>query len=114
MPDTSTDLTTSRGLAERLDEVQVVDCREPYEWVAGHIDGSIFLPLNAILAGSISELDPAKTTVVVCRSGNRSELASLMLQARGFTSHNLEGGLEEWASEGRPLVSDGGEPGRVV
>lgn len=114
MPDTSTDLTTSHGLAERLDEVQVVDCREPYEWVAGHIEGSIFLPLNTILAGSIGELDAEKTTVVVCRSGSRSELASLMLQARGFTSHNLVGGLEEWAAEGRPLVSDAGEPGRVV
>jgi rhodanese-related sulfurtransferase len=68
----TTELTTSAGLAARLDEVQVVDCREPYEWTAGHIDGSIFLPLNAILAGSTGELDDSKTTVVVCRSGNRS------------------------------------------
>jgi rhodanese-related sulfurtransferase len=110
----TTDLTTSAGLAERLDEVQVVDCREPYEWVAGHIDGSIFLPLNAILAGSTGELDPGKTTVVVCRSGNRSELGRLMLEARGFEAHNLAGGLEEWQGEGRSLVADDGGPGRVV
>ena len=114
MSDTTTDLTTSQGLAEHIDEVQIIDCREPYEWVAGHIDGSIHLPLNAILAGSVGSLDESKTTVVVCRSGSRSELARLMLQARGFEAYNLERGLEEWEAEGRPLASDGGGPGRVA
>ncbi|HEX6332075.1 MAG TPA: rhodanese-like domain-containing protein [Actinomycetota bacterium] len=114
MSETATDLTTSAGLAERLDEVQVVDCREPYEWVAGRIEGSVHLPLNTILAGATGELEPDKTTVVVCRSGNRSELATLMLQARGFDAHNLRGGLEEWEAEGRPLTTPGGSPGRVV
>lgn len=114
MGDVTTDLTTSSGLAGRLDEVQVVDCREPYEWVAGHIAGSVHLPLNSILAGAIDPLDPAKPTVVVCRSGNRSELARLMLQARGFEAHNLERGLEEWHAEGRPLQSDSGGPGSVA
>ncbi|HSJ49985.1 MAG TPA: rhodanese-like domain-containing protein [Actinomycetota bacterium] len=114
MSETATDLTTSAGLAERLDDVQVVDCREPYEWVAGRIDGSIHLPLNTILAGATGALDPSRTTVVVCRSGNRSELATLMLQARGFDAHNLRGGLEEWEAEGRPLTTPDGTPGRVV
>ena len=114
MSETTTDLTTSAGLAERLADVQVVDCREPYEWVAGRIEGSIHLPLNTILAGSIGELDPGKTTVVVCRSGNRSELATLMLQARGFEAYNLVHGLEEWAAEARPLATDDGSPGRVA
>lgn len=114
MSDTGTALTTSSGLAEHLQEVQVVDCREPYEWVAGHIEGSFHLPLNSILAGATGSLDDARTTVVVCRSGNRSELASLMLRARGFEAHNLERGLEEWEAEGRPLSTEGGAPGRVV
>jgi rhodanese-related sulfurtransferase len=114
MSDVSTDLTTSRGLAEHLDEVQVVDCREPYEWVSGRIEGSIHLPLNTILAGATGELDPGKTTVVVCRSGNRSELATLMLRARGFDAHNLQRGLEEWEAEGRPLATPEGDPGRVA
>lgn len=114
MGELATDLKTSAGLAEHLDEVQVVDCREPYEWVAGRIEGSVHLPLNSILAGAIDELDAAKTTVVVCRSGNRSELATLMLQARGFTAYNLEHGLEEWQAEGRALTTPDGQPGKVV
>lgn len=114
MSETATDLTTSRGLADHLDDVQVVDCREPYEWAAGRIEGSVHLPLNTILAGAIEELDPDKPTVVVCRSGNRSELATLMLQARGFDAHNLAHGLEEWQSEGLPLSTPDGEPGHVA
>jgi rhodanese-related sulfurtransferase len=114
MSDVTTDLSTSRGLAGHLDEVQVVDCREPYEWHAGRIEGSIHLPLNSILAGVTGQLDPAKTTVVVCRSGNRSELATLMLQARGFQVVNLARGLEEWAAQDLPLTTPDGKPGHVA
>jgi rhodanese-related sulfurtransferase len=114
MTETATDLTTSAGLAERLDEVQIVDCREPYEWAAGRIEGSLHLPLNSILAGATGELDPDRTIVVVCRSGNRSELATLMLQARGFDARNLQRGLEEWEAEGRPLTTPDGRPGHVA
>jgi rhodanese-related sulfurtransferase len=114
MSELATELTTSRGLAEHLDEVQIVDCHEPEEWVAGRIEGSIHLPLNSILAGAIDELDPTRPTVVVCRTGNRSELGALMLKARGFEAHNLERGLEEWAAEGLPLTTPDGQPGRVA
>ena len=114
MSDVATDLTTSTGLAEHLAEVQVVDCREPYEWQAGRIEGSIHIPLNSILAGATGQLDEAKTTVVGCRSGNRSELATHMLRARGFEAYNLERGLEEWAQEGHPLSTPDGQPGHVA
>jgi rhodanese-related sulfurtransferase len=114
MSETAIDLTSSRGLAEHLDEVQVVDCREPYEWAAGRIEGSVHVPLNSILAGATGELHPEKVTVVVCRSGNRSELATLMLQARGFHALNLERGLEGWVADGLPLLTPGGEPGHVA
>ena len=108
------DLSTPKGVHGRLAEVQLVDCREPYEWVAGRIDGSVHIPLNSIMAGATGQLDPSKPVVVVCRSGNRSELGMLMLQARGFEAHNLEGGLELWIREGLPLSTPEGAPGRVA
>ncbi len=108
------DLTTPTGVHERLGEIQLVDCREPYEWVAGRIEGSIHIPLNTIMAGATGDLDPDKPVVVVCRSGNRSELATLMLQARGFEAHNLEGGLEEWTRQGLAISTPQGAPGRVA
>jgi hypothetical protein len=46
------DLSTPKGTYEERDRVQIVDCREPYEWAAGRVDGSKHLPLNSILAGA--------------------------------------------------------------
>jgi rhodanese-related sulfurtransferase len=108
------DLTHPKGVYEHLDQVQLVDCRERYEWVAGRIERAIHIPLNSILAGATQELDPSKPVVVVCRSGNRSELATLMLQARGFEAYNLEGGMEDWEREGLPFSTPEGAPGRVA
>ncbi|HZD18413.1 MAG TPA: rhodanese-like domain-containing protein [Actinomycetota bacterium] len=107
-------LSTPEGVRDRLEEIQVVDCREPYEWIAGRIEGSVHIPLNSIMAGATDDLDRDRPVVVVCRSGNRSELATLMLQARGFEAHNLEGGLEEWTRRGLPISTPEGAPGRVA
>ncbi len=108
------ELSSARGTYDHLSEVQLVDCREPYEWEAGRVEGAIHIPLNAIMAGGGTELDPAKPVVVICRSGNRSELATMMFQARGFHAVNLEGGMESWASEGLPYSAPDGSPGRVA
>lgn len=107
-------LTNVKGVYDRLGQIQLVDCREPYEWEAGRVEGAVHIPLNAIMAGAGSELDKHRSVAVICRSGNRSELATMMLQARGFEAYNVEGGMEAWAAEGLPIVAADGAPGRVA
>ena len=108
-------LTTVKGVHEHLGEIQLVDCREQYEWDAGRVEGALHMPLNSIMAGAgTEELDQTKPVAVICRSGNRSELATMMLQARGFEAYNVEGGMEEWAREGLPFQAPDGSPGRVA
>jgi rhodanese-related sulfurtransferase len=107
-------LTTPKGVFGQMDEIQVVDCREPYEWEAGRVEGAVHIPLNDIMAGAGQDLDAAKPVAVICRSGNRSELATMMLQARGFEAHNVEGGMEAWAAGGLPFSAPDGSPGRVA
>src|SRR5438309_10742517 len=100
---------------ERRNEIQIVDVREPYEWEAGHIEGAIHIPLAEVMAGrEQGKLSTDRSVVLVCRSGNRSELATLMLQARGFEAHNLEGGMERWAAAGLPCRASAGWVGRVA
>ena len=111
---TMDDLNTPRGTFERLDRITLVDCREPYEWHAGRVEGAVHIPLNAIMAGAGTDLDPSKPIVVICRSGNRSELATMMFQARGFEAHNLEGGIEAWERDGLPIAGHDGSPGYVA
>ena len=109
------DLEQSKGVYGRKDEIQIVDVREPYEWEAGRIEGAIHIPLNDLMGGKgIDELDTGRPVAVVCRSGNRSELASLMLKARGFDAHNMRDGMEGWAREGLPFSTPEGQPGTVA
>jgi rhodanese-related sulfurtransferase len=109
------DLSTVEGVHESLGDIQLVDCREQYEWDAGRIEGALHIPLNDVMAGVGSGvLDLAKPVAVICRSGNRSELASQMLQARGYDATNVEGGMEEWAAAGFEFTTPDGSPGRVA
>jgi rhodanese-related sulfurtransferase len=107
-------LTSVQGVSERLDDITLVDCREPYEWKAGHVEGAVFIPLNQIMAGAGSDIARDRPVAVICRSGNRSELATMMFQARGFEAYNVEGGMEAWAEAGLPFSAEDGSPGRVA
>lgn len=109
------DLTNPKDVSENLDSVQIVDCREDYEWEAGRIEGAVHLPVNDLMGGAgDDELTQDRPVVVVCRSGNRSELGTLMLKARGYDAHNMEGGVEAWVRQGLPFVAPDGGPGRVA
>lgn len=106
----SEDLTDAKTVFDRREDLQILDVREPYEWEAGHVEGSSHLPLNALLSGG-EDLDPSKPVAVVCSVGQRSEVGALMLRARGYDAYNVEGGLRAWEAEGLPLVTDDGRPG---
>ncbi len=98
---------------ERYDEFLFVDVREPYEWEAGHVPGSVHIPLVE-LPHRFSELDKNRTVVAVCQVGQRSDLAARFLIEQGFDAHNLEGGVAEWAGRGFPLVGAAGLTGQVL
>lgn len=110
----SDDLTNVKAVHDQLAEIQLIDCREQYEWDAGRVDSAVHIPLNAIMAGEGGDLERSTPVAVICRSGNRSELATMMLQARGFEAYNVAGGMEAWAAEGLPVTAGDGSPGRVA
>jgi rhodanese-related sulfurtransferase len=95
------------------DEVCYLDVREPYEWHAGHIDGSLHMPISDIQS-RFEELDKATPIVVVCQVGQRSALASEFLATKGYDAHSLEGGLEAWAAKGYPLVTTTSPLGNIM
>lgn len=101
--------TTASAAAPRLDsgEVVALDVREPDEWAAGHIAGSVHIPLGE-LAARQAEIPTDLPLVVVCRSGGRSAQASSMLIRAGYPAENLAGGLQAWVSAGLSLEPPGG------
>ncbi|MBU0661273.1 rhodanese-like domain-containing protein [Patescibacteria group bacterium] len=73
----------------------IVDVRETGEWNAGHIDGSINIPL-ANIQERISKVVPNKGMPVVlcCATGGRSRVAVQILRQLGYTkASNLTGGF---------------------
>jgi len=104
-----------KDLYEHRAEYQILDVREPYEWVAGHIEEALHVPLAEVMAGAgLDGITTDRPVAVVCRVGNRSELATLILRARCYEAHNLEGGMERWAAAGLPFVASDGGTARVV
>lgn len=89
-----------------------LDVREPYEWEAGHVEGSVHIPIGQIQR-RFEELDRDRPIVVVCQVGQRSALVAEFLTAQGFEAHNLHGGLHEWTAAGLPLRAEDDE-GDVV
>lgn len=67
------------------DSALLVDVRTPEEFEAGHVDGSVNIPLASIEA-NLAQLEGKKHIVVFCRSGNRSAKAAALLKEHGFTN----------------------------
>lgn len=90
----------------------LLDVREPNEWLAGHASAATHIPLGE-LHSRLGEV-PEGTTVVVCRSGQRSQRAAEFLRAKGIDALNLAGGMRAWAADGLDVVTDEGDPGSVI
>ncbi len=98
----------------------VVDVREPYEFSAMHIEGSLNVPRGIIESASewdyeetVPELVQARDrdVVLVCRSGNRSLLAGANLRLLGYQKvFSLKTGLRGWKDFEQPLIDAAGNP----
>lgn len=92
----------------------VLDVRERSEFDAAHIPGSRNVPrgiLEAACEYDYAETEPdlvaarARPIVVVCRSGNRSALAAVVLRQIGYTDvASLRLGVKGWNDGELPLV----------
>ncbi|ODQ96420.1 MBL fold metallo-hydrolase [Mycolicibacterium holsaticum] len=90
---------TARAFDQRaaeLADLQIVDVRNPGEAAAGAIPNAIEIPVGQ-LPGRLSELDPAKPTVVYCAGGYRSSVAASLLRHNGFPDvSDILGGFGAW------------------
>ena len=79
---------------DRGDKFVLIDVREPYEHADFNVGGQL-IPIGSFMA-SIPDLEAHKDEEIVlyCRSGNRSGMARMLLEAQGFKNpRNLIGGM---------------------
>ncbi|MGH9135019.1 MAG: MBL fold metallo-hydrolase [Ilumatobacteraceae bacterium] len=80
-----------------VEDLQLVDVRNPGEVADGAIAGAIEIPVGQLPA-RVAELDPRRPTVVYCAGGYRSSVAASVLRQRGFTDvSDIIGGYNAYA-----------------
>lgn len=81
---------------QNQEPIVVLDVREPAEYAFLRIPMSISIPMG-VLGDRLSELKPEDEIHVICRSGNRSDLACQLLAEKGFTRlKNVIPGMAGW------------------
>ena len=81
----------------REDQLLLVDVREPHEWAAGRLPGSVHMPL-ATLPQRSGEIPANVTPVFICAAGARSMAACRWFAGQGRDAINLSGGVGAWSS----------------
>jgi rhodanese-related sulfurtransferase len=86
------------------DEI-LLDVRTPEEFRQGHISGAINFDIsNSNIMQEIVNLDHSKTYILYCRSGGRSQLASMIMQQKGLQVINSSVGIIHWNKAGLELI----------
>jgi rhodanese-related sulfurtransferase len=89
----------------------IVDVREPHEYAAGHVPGSINIPRGVVESeivnhvGVSGKADMNRPIVLQCQSGKRASLAAESLRDLGFTQTTVViMNLDDWKKAGNPFV----------
>lgn len=81
---------------EANENIVVLDVREFAEYAFNHIPQAISIPIGE-LEERMDELNKEDEIFVVCRTGNRSDLAAQKLVEKGFTNViNVVPGMSQW------------------
>jgi hydroxyacylglutathione hydrolase len=84
--------------------MRVLDVRREPEWMAGHLEGAAWWPLDRFRV-SPPEVDLSVPLAVHCQSGYRSMIACSLLQRAGFQNvANVTGGFDAWQKAQMPVL----------
>lgn len=86
------------------EDLIVLDVREHAEYVFSHIPKAKSIPLFE-LENRLNELNPETPIYIVCRTGNRSDLAAQKLAGQGFKQViNVVPGMSGWEGQTEKAV----------
>ncbi len=95
-----------KKLATPIDEIIIIDIREPSEYAREHIPGSINIPLNQLTEYDTTNWQD-KTVLFHCKSGNRTKQAQILIDKIPHGEKLcLSGGIEEWKLIGNDVLTN--------
>ena len=98
-------ITVDEAYQKYQDGAFLLDVRTPEEWIEYHAPNTTLIPLDE-LEKRVDEVPKDQEIVVVCRSGNRSQVGRDILRAAGHSMvTSMGGGLNSWRDAGYPIVS---------
>ena len=93
------------GWLEQDRDLAVLDVREPFEWLDGHIRGAIHVPMAEAVA-RLSEVPADRPKAVLCAGGLRSSTVISALKRHGLRDwYNVTGGMTAWLKAGYSVES---------
>ena len=88
----------------------VIDVREPGEYLAGHLPGSVNIPRGVLefkIGDNAALANKDLPIVLYCKTGGRAALAAVNLQRMGYGQvRSLSGGFDNWVSGGQEVETD--------
>jgi rhodanese-related sulfurtransferase len=98
-------ITVDEAFKKYQEGTFLLDVRTTEEWEEYHAPGTTLIPLDE-LEMRVDELPLDQEIVVVCRSGNRSQIGRDILRNAGIEQvSSMTGGLSQWRTSGYPTVS---------
>lgn len=82
----------------------VVDVRERFEYVSGHVPGAVHMPMHTVPL-RVAELPQDRPLYLVCETGNRSWQVAAFLARQGLQAVNVDGGTSAWRAAGQPITT---------
>lgn len=91
------DLESLKAKIDGNEKITILDVREPVEYAFGHIPGAKHIPIGE-LEERFEELGKDQDIYVICRTGNRSDLACRQLAEKGLKKVvNVVPGMTKWS-----------------
>ena len=89
----------------------VIDVRQPSEYEAGHVPGSLHIGAGD-LPSMLERLPADRPIATICASGYRSSVAASLLRSAGFEHvAAVAGGVPDWGAHGYPVDYGAGTDG---
>lgn len=87
----------AKNMMDTNSEIKILDVRTKDEYLEGHIEHAILLPVADVELEAEHVLkDKDETLLVYCRSGMKSRIASQQLAELGYTNVYEFGGIMNW------------------